>query len=54
MFFVHGAAMPAGAASWMEGIVAVLLNLSILVIVMCVLILWALRRTDLGCCRGQL
>ncbi len=44
MFIVHGAMMPAGAAPWKEGIVAVLLNLSILVIVMCVLILWAMRR----------
>lgn len=45
MFVVHGAMMPSGAAPWMEGIVAVLLNLSILVIVMCVLVLWALRRS---------
>jgi len=45
MFFVHGEGMPAGAAAWMETVVAVLLNLSGLVIVMCVLILWALRRT---------
>jgi len=42
MFLVHGAAMPAGAAPWMEGVVAVLLNLSILIVVMCLLILWAL------------
>lgn len=44
MFIVNGASMPGGAASWMEGTVAVLLNLSILVIVMCVLILWSVRR----------
>jgi hypothetical protein len=44
MFIVHGAMMPGGAAPWMETIVAVLLNLSILVIVMCLLVLWALRR----------
>ena len=43
MFFVHGAAMPAGAAPWMEAIVAVLLTLSFLIIAMCLLILWALR-----------
>jgi len=40
MFTVHGASMPAGAAPWMEGIVIVLLNLSLLIIVMCLLILW--------------
>jgi len=44
MFIVHGAIMPGGAAPWMETIVAVLLNLSILVVVMCLLVLWALRR----------
>ena len=43
MFFVHGATMPAGAAPWREAIVAVLLNLSGLIIVMCLLILWAIR-----------
>jgi hypothetical protein len=43
MFIVSGASMPAGAAPWMEAVVAVLLNLSLLVIVMCLLILWALR-----------
>jgi hypothetical protein len=43
MFIVNGASMPAGATAWMEGVVAVLLNLSVLVIVMCLLILWALR-----------
>ena len=45
MFVVNGAAMPAGAAPWMEGVVAVLLNLSTLVVVMCGLILWALWRS---------
>lgn len=43
MFLVNGASMPGGAAPWMEGTVAVLLNASILVIVMCLLILWSLR-----------
>jgi hypothetical protein len=43
MFVVTGASMPAGAAPWMEAVVAVLLTLSFLVIVMCLLILWALR-----------
>lgn len=43
MFIVTGASMPGGAAPWMEAVVAVLLNLSLLVIVMCLLILWALR-----------
>ena len=44
MFMVHGNAMPGGAPLWEEGIVAVLLNLSALVGVMCVLILVALRK----------
>jgi hypothetical protein len=47
MFTVHGASMPGGAAPWMEGVVIVLLNLSILIIVMCLLILgavWQSRR----------
>ena len=43
MFFVHGGTMPAGAAPWMEVVVAVLLTLSALIAVMCLLILWALR-----------
>jgi hypothetical protein len=43
MFIVTGASMPAGAAPWMEAVVAVLLYLSLLVIVMCLLMLWALR-----------
>jgi hydroxylaminobenzene mutase len=45
MFTVHGAAMPGGAASWMEGVVAVLLNLSLLVVVMCLLLFWVLWRS---------
>jgi hypothetical protein len=45
MFLVHGASMPGDAAPWMEATVAVLLNLSALIIVMCLLILWALRRS---------
>lgn len=43
MFKVSGAAMPGGALPWMEGVVAVLLNLSILVMVGCGLILWQAR-----------
>jgi hydroxylaminobenzene mutase len=42
MFSVTGASMPSGAAGWMEITVAVLLTLSLLVMVTCVLILWAL------------
>jgi (hydroxyamino)benzene mutase len=54
MFIVNGASMPGGATPWMENTVAVLLNVSILVIVMCLLILWALRRNrmDYGSPRG--
>jgi hypothetical protein len=44
MFLVHGGAMPEGAAPWMENVVAVLLNLSLLVLVTCLLILWSLRQ----------
>jgi (hydroxyamino)benzene mutase len=44
MFSVTGSSMPQGATPWMEGIVAVLLNLSLLVAVMCVLLLCALLR----------
>lgn len=44
MFLVNGASMPGGAAPWMETTVAILLNLSILVIVMCLLILWSVRK----------
>lgn len=44
MFIVNGAAMPGGAAPWMETTVAILLNISILVIVMALLILWAVLR----------
>jgi hypothetical protein len=38
--------MPAWATPWMESVAAVLLTLSILVVVMCVLILWSLRRSS--------
>ena len=48
MFTVHGATMPAGAAPWMENVVFVLLNLSILIIVMCLLILWVVGRGPSG------
>ena len=42
MFIVNGGSMPDGASPWMETTVAILLNVSILVIVMCLLILWAI------------
>jgi hypothetical protein len=45
MFTVNGASMPGGAAAWMEGVVMALLNLSILIIVMCLLVLWAVWRS---------
>src|SRR5215469_10787652 len=44
MFIVNGASMPEGATPWMETTVAILLNVSILVIVMCLLILGAIVR----------
>jgi hypothetical protein len=44
MFIVNGASMPEGAAPWMETTVAILLNVSILVIVMSLLILWAILK----------
>lgn len=43
MFVVTGAGMPAGAVPWMEAIVAILLNVSILVVLGCGLILWHSR-----------
>jgi hydroxylaminobenzene mutase len=43
MFMVSGAAMPAGALPWMEAVVTVLLNLSILVLAGCGMILWQSR-----------
>ncbi len=48
MFIVNGASMPGAAAPWMEGVVAVLLKLSALVVVMCLLILWAVRGRPAG------
>ena len=45
MFLVHGSSM-AGAAPWRENVVAVLLNLSALIIPMCVLIIWVVRRPE--------
>ena len=50
MFLVNGPSMPGGAARWQEAIVAVLLNLSILIVVMGILVLWALyaRRRAVG------
>ncbi|HXS76683.1 MAG TPA: hypothetical protein VN753_10940 [Terracidiphilus sp.] len=44
MMVVSGSSMPGGATPWMELIVKILLQVSILVMVMCLLILWALRR----------
>jgi hypothetical protein len=44
MFVVTGAGMPEGASGWMELIVGVLLNVSVLVLVSCVAILWVSRR----------
>lgn len=44
MFVVTGSGMPGGASAWMELVVAVLLNVSILVGVACATILWAARR----------
>jgi len=43
MFVVTGAVMPGGASPWMETIVAILLNVSLLVLVGCALILWPSR-----------
>lgn len=43
MFVVSGATMPSGAVPWMETVVVILLNVSILVIVGCALILWHSR-----------
>lgn len=43
MFVVSGSGMPAGAAPWMEVIVAILLNASILAVLGCALILWHSR-----------
>ena len=48
MFVVTGSGMPEGASRWMEGIVAVLLNLSGLVVVSCALILWASHERSEG------
>ncbi len=43
MAIVTGAQMPGGAEPWMEAVVAVLLNASMLVLVTCVIMLWALH-----------
>jgi len=45
LFSVTGNSMPAGAAPWMEVVVATLLLLSFLIIAMCVLIFIAARET---------
>ena len=44
MMVVSGSSMPGGATPGMELVVKVLLQLSTLVMVMCLLILWALRK----------
>src|ERR1041384_6684980 len=48
MFVVTGSGMPGGASPWMEGIVAILLNLSALVLVWCGVILWVSRERSQG------
>jgi hypothetical protein len=48
MFVVTGAGMPEGASPWMEGVVAVLLNLSALVLVSCAVILWVSHERSEG------
>jgi len=48
MFVVTGAGMPEGASGWMEVVVGVLLNLSILVLISCVAILWVSRGESAG------
>lgn len=48
LLVVTGAAMPPGAAGWMEVVVGILLNLSILVMAACVLIFRASRREPEG------
>ena len=48
MFIVSGSGMPGGASPWMEGIVAILLNLSALVLVWCGVILWVSRERSQG------
>jgi hypothetical protein len=44
---VTGAAMPAGASAWMEVVVGILLNVSLLVLVSCLVILWVSRRQSI-------
>ncbi|HKQ60490.1 MAG TPA: hypothetical protein VJS92_04345 [Candidatus Polarisedimenticolaceae bacterium] len=44
MFVVTGSAMPPGVSPWMETVVAILLNVSVLVIVGCAVILWCSRK----------
>lgn len=43
MFLVNADKMPDGAAGWQEGVVIVLLNISILVIVACVMLIWVAK-----------
>ena len=45
MFSVSGANMPEGAAGWMNILVMFLLNVSMLVMVTCVIILWCSRKS---------
>lgn len=46
MMVVSGSSMPGGATPLMELIVKILLQVSILVMVMCLLILWALKKSS--------
>ena len=46
MMVVSGSSMPGGATPWMELIVKILLQVSTLVMVMCLLILWALKKSN--------
>lgn len=45
MFSVSGADMPEGAAGWMNVLVMILINLSMLVMVTCAIILWCARKS---------
>jgi len=46
MMVVSGSTMPGGATPWMELVVKILLQLSTLVMVMCLLLLWALKKSS--------
>lgn len=53
MMTVHGDLVPNPAPPWQENVVAVLLNLSILIIAMCVLMLLALWRSRVSQAAGS-